>query len=181
MTTLADVRASASKGAFPTERLAGLRTAGAFFCAAFLGRQDVIHLSDAGLNVEAFDTDAPLVAKMEAIYPGQVHVHVADAFAVAANYARIGIKYDVVTVDPWTNMVTQALDVLPTWCALARRLVLVNVTAPWFRERGLEPNEVVFQLWIDRTFPDLSWRIVELRKRSDHVGGVYWAVLEPKS
>ena len=180
MTTLAEIRSAASADTFPVDRLVGLRTAGAFFCGAFLGRQDVVHLSDAGLTVEAFDIDAAKVAEMRAAYPGTVQLHVADAYAVAANYGRIGIKYDVVTVDPWTNEIPRALDLLQAWCRLASAYVVIGVSAVWFDALMIDRTAEGVQVWLEGRFPELAWRVAELRQRSTHMGGIWWAVLEPK-
>ena len=69
-------------------------------------------------------------------------------------------QWDVVTLDPFTSLVDRCAEDIGLWCALARRVVVLGT---------LTDTE------IDE--PD-GWTVTDIRKRSDHHGGVYWTVLE---
>ena len=176
--TLAEIRAASNPTTFPVERLAGMKTAAAFYCAAFHGRQDVIHLVDAGLVVVGVDTDEAKLEEMQRIYgprPG-FDGQLVDAFVAARSEARMERRHDVVTVDPWTQDIPAVMDRLDVFAAIAGRLLVAGVSRQWMEGRGLSYTGGDLQLWtVARALP---LRVVELRERSNHLGGIAWGVWE---
>lgn len=178
MTTLAEIRAGSNPSTFPVERLAGMKTAAAFYAAAFLGRQDVIHLTDAGLRVVAIDVDAGKLAEMQRIYgprPG-FDGQLVDAFVAARSEARMERRHDVVTVDAWTQDIPAVMEQLGVFAAICDRLLVAGVSRAWMEARGLSYSAGDLQLWT--VARELPLRVVELRERSQHLGGIAWGVWE---
>lgn len=145
---------------YPTQTLIGHKDALCMFCAAWHGRNDAYWLADAGLITTCVDLDATKLEQMAAIYPDGWTFSEWDAFAFAEVSAERGHQWDVVSLDPFTNLIPQCVDMVPLWCQLARHVVILGtlhdtpVWAPW------------------------GWRATEQRHRSDNYGGVYWTVLE---
>lgn len=158
--SLAEIQDPADYTPYPTDKLAGHRTALCMFCAAWWGRQDAYWLADAGLLTDCVDIDADKLEQMQRVYPNDWSFHDWDAFTFGEVAAERGTLWDVVSLDPFTNLIPQCVDQIPLWCKLARHLVIIGtlhstpVWAPW------------------------GWRATEQRHRSDNYGGVYWTVLE---
>lgn len=146
--------------AFPTERLEGLETGLVLFAAAWLGKQDAVFLADAGLVCTCVDVRAERLNEMRDVYPGGWEFVEADAFAYSSAWRTAGRRWDAVTVDCPTNLFGWCAQLLPRWCDLARRLVVL----------GCSPTT-------ELAVPD-GWRLVERIDRSDYRGGVQWAVFE---
>jgi hypothetical protein len=145
---------------YPGHALIGHRTALCLFAAAFHGRNDAYWLADAGLLTTCVDTDRQRLDEMKAIYPNDWGWEVDDAFAFADMAAVLGRQWDVVSLDPFTNLIPQCVDMITLWCHLARHVVILGTlhdTPVW------APN---------------GWRAIEARHRSNNFGGVYWTVLE---
>jgi hypothetical protein len=156
--SLADVRDLHAGVSYPGHVLEGCETALLFFCAHWHGRQDAYWIADAGLVGTCVDENAERLAEMEAIYPVGWEFIVADAYEFP-NTTKA--QWDIVSLDPWTNQFQACADLLPDWCSLARRAVILG--------SGYDTTIVA---------PD-GWKVADVRKRSDHNGGVYWTVLEP--
>ena len=154
--TLADVRAAADP-TFPVARLEGLNDALLLFAGGFRGGNDGIHVADAGLTAVCVDVRPDGLEEMAAMYPDDWEFVVDDVFSFAAS-ARS--RYDVVVVDSPTGMFDRCADMVSVWAAFARRLLVL----------GTGPRTSV-------TAPE-GWRIVDVIRRSDYRGGVYWSVLE---
>jgi len=133
--------------------------AAVLFAAAFYGKQDAYWLARAGARVVCVDTDREKLDAMQAIYPAGWQYIVADVFAWVRRTRR---RFDVVSLDPFTSDMERCAELLPAWCRLARRLVII----------GMKEDTQL-------TAPE-GWRVVAVRKRSDYAGGVYWGVLQPK-
>jgi hypothetical protein len=155
--TLDSIRAQGS-APFPTEALEGSTTALVLFAAAFHGRQDAIHIADANLTATCVDTDAHKLGEMVLAYPERWEYVTGDAFEYALRTER---QWDVVTLDPPSNLFQDCADRLPVWCRLARRAVMLG-TGKTTRVEAPEGWAVTGTLW-----------------RSVFLGGVYWTVLEP--
>jgi hypothetical protein len=126
------------------------------FCAAWFGRQDAVHIADAGLFATCVDTDEEKLLEMRGLYPDDWTFVCSDAFAFAK---QTGGRWDVVSLDPFTDKFQLCAAMLPLWCDLARRVVVL----------GTGPDVAL-------SIPD-GWKLSDLRRRSDFKGGVYWAVL----
>ena len=174
--SLDDVRASADPATFPREVLAGATSAACFFGAAFRGRNDAIHLADAGLaEVVVVDVDAEKLGEMRAIYPAPWRWTVGDAYSVARDMAERGEKADVVVVDAWQRDCEQALAELPLWCAIARRHVVVTVAKPWLDAHGVRDNPASLSAWLAGR--GIAAKVASLHRRADWSGGTWWLVL----
>lgn len=158
--TLEDVRDPLANETYPTDVLAGCETGLCVFSAAFFGRQDAWYMAKAGMVVDCVDTDAVRLTQMAAVYPDGWHYISEDAFEYAEQASREGVEYDVVSLDPFTNLFDRCAETLPLWCSLATRAVVLG-------SRETPPDA-----------PE-GWRVAQVRKRSDFDGGVYWTVLEP--
>lgn len=144
------------KRAFPSWLLHEGDTALVLFAAAFGGVNDAQYLRDAGLTGTCVDIDHEKLGEMALQYPeGWEYVH-ADVFDYALWTQR---TWDVVTVDPFTNLFGDCAVKLPIWCAVARKAVVLGCG------RDQELN-----------VPD-GWTVAEMRRRSGFNGGVFWAVI----
>lgn len=160
--TLDHIRAGADP-TFPTGRLEGLDDALLLFAGGFRGRNDGIHVADAGLTATCVDVRPDGLFEMSAVYPEGWAFVESDAFLFAAAAITADLSYDVVVVDSPTGLFDRCAELVDTWARLARRLIVLgsgettSVTAP------------------------PGWRIVEVTRRSGFRGGVYWTVLEAVS
>lgn len=174
--SLDEVRASADPATFPREVLSGATSAVCFFAAAFRGRNDAIHLADAGLaDVLVVDVDAEKLGEMRAIYPASWRWTVGDAYAVARDLRERGERADVVVVDAWQSECERALAELPLWCAVARRHVVVTVAKPWLDAHGLRPDAASLSKWLAER--GIVATVASLHHRADWSGGTWWLVL----
>ncbi len=181
MTSLASVRGEVNLNSFPRELIKGCKTAVCFFGAGFLGRNDGIHLLDSGIeSATVVDTDPEKLETMFTLYPSTWKFENNDALLTSRVYRKAGRKFDVVTVDPWSGCTGTPLYNLPTFVGLANRFVIIGVDLAWFENKRVAPTLEAFNDWIDRA----HWNgegtpphALELRKRSDYLGGVWWAVI----
>lgn len=155
--TLADVRGAAS--VFPSEVLDSCESALMFFCAGFYGRNDCIWLAETGIqDVVGIDIDARKLDVMRDLYPDEWKFICVDAFD-AAHVFKAG-AYDLVCVDAFGGEVAdRALGMIEDWCRIARRFVVMTSIGEVEHET---PGG-----WTSRFV-----------RRSDHLGGCYWLVLE---
>lgn len=156
--TLEMVRAGAAPGLYPRHVLDGCETALVLFAAAFHGQQDAVWMADAGLKATCVDVDAARLNEMAVAYPDGWEYVVGDAFEYAMLTER---RWDVVSVDCPTNLFGRCAEMLPVWCLLAGRAVVLGTGV------GTEVD------------PPGGWRITGTVPRSQFQGGVYWTVIEP--
>lgn len=158
--TLDAIGQDASDAAFPTDALEGCRDALLLFGAGFLGVNDGWWVADAGLLATVVDLDGGKLELMRAVYPPDWVFVEADAFEFARRGLGVG-GFDFVSVDCFTNLAEQVLAELPLWLRLARKALIVTVTADVFAE--LSAIRV----------PE-GWRVEPLMQRSRTV---YWLIL----
>jgi hypothetical protein len=158
--TLDQVRAGAAERLYPRDRLEGCATALVLFAAAFHGQQDAVWMAEAGLTATCVDVDAEKLGEMEQAYPDGWEYAYGDAFSFAAASARRR-SWDVVSLDCPSSLFDRCAELLPLWCHLARRAVIL----------GTGTGTVVE--------PPAGWRFTERLRRSTFLGGVYWTVVEP--
>jgi hypothetical protein len=156
--TLAEIQGGAAPSIYPRAVLEGCDTALVLFAAAFHGQQDAVWMADAGLTATCVDVDAEKLGEMEQVYPADWEYVYGDAFAYAAAADR---TWDVVSLDPPSNLFGRCAKLLPTWCGLARRAVIL----------GTGQDTVIDE-------PE-DWRVSECVRRSNFGGGCYWTVLTP--
>lgn len=161
MVTLDAVRESSRADLYPRHALLGCEDALVLFAAAFHGAQDAVWIADAGLTATCVDIDQFKLMQMEDAYPDEWSFVCADAFEYTTG-AAIDAKrqWDVVSVDCPSNLFDRCAELVPLWCLLARRAVILGT--------GIHTDVV----------PPTGWQITERRSRSNFQGGVYWTVLE---
>lgn len=108
-------------GVFPTWVAEDASTAACFFSAAFMGVNAEVHLTTAG-SVLCVDTDQERLDEMRALYPPTYHFIRSDAFRALDSLQ--GQHFDVVTADPFTNLMRPCLDRLSDFRAISGKLVL---------------------------------------------------------
>jgi hypothetical protein len=156
--SFADVRDPEGDPSYPVALLEGCETALVLFAAAFWGRQDAAHIADAGLTATCVDLDRQKLDEMRRVYPDDWTFVDSDAFEYAK---KRNVPFDIVSLDPFTNLMARCADELPLWCSLATRAVILGSgSETWLRA------------------PD-GWDITDTRHRSDFNGGIFWTVLEP--
>lgn len=159
MSTLEAVRAEADADLYPRDILIGCESALVVFASAFMGRQDAIWMADAGLTATCVDHDPVTLRRMQALYPAGWEFVEADAYRFAE---ETGGQWDVVSVDsPTGEAFVRCAGLLPTWCDLARRAVVLGC--------GKEGHAL--------EAPG-GWTMTRFMRRSSFEGGVYWAVFE---
>ena len=148
---------------FPVVALEGARTALCVFAAQWHGRQDAYWLAEAGARTTCVDVNRTKLEEMQRVYPQGWKFETADAFAFVEMSWRNGLKWDVVTADPFTG---DAMDRchrnIALWCKLANNAVVMGSTI----------HQKI------RTAP-AGWEIKDTHYRGDFDGGVYWTVLKP--
>jgi hypothetical protein len=144
--TLDEVRAGAAPAIYPRHILVGCETGLVLFAAA------------AEVATTCVDLDGDKLDEMRAVYPEGWEFAQADVFEYAAAADR---KWDVVSLDPPSNLFDQCDTLLPLWCLLANRAVIL----------GTGKNS--------RVGPPPGWGVSERIRRSGFFGGVYWTVVEP--
>jgi hypothetical protein len=157
--TLDDVRAGAAPNLYPRHALVGCTDALVLFAAAFHGQQDAVWMAEAGVVATCVDTDQVKLAEMKDAYPTDWAYETADAFEFAI--AAANWRWDVVSLDPPSNLFGRCAKLLPIWCRLARRVVIL----------GTGKDTVIDE-------PE-GWKVSACVRRSNFLGGVYWTVLEP--
>jgi hypothetical protein len=155
--SLADVR-DPDGDTFPVELLEGCHTGLVLFAARWHGRQDAIHLADAGLEGTAVDIDESRLVEMARVYPDDWDFYVDDVFEFAGEHHGVE-RWDVVTLDPFSELFDRVAALADLWTGLANRVVILGV--------GVETT----------IRPPAGWRIVLRRRRSSFAGGVYWVAL----
>ncbi len=154
--TLDRIRYEEEADLYPTDALTGLSTAFMGFCAGFLGRQDCVWVADARLDATCVDIDLERLDEMTPMYPAAWRFVHADVFEYARQRYAQGARFDVVSLDPPTNLFDRVADTVDLWCRLARQVVIVGTA------RGTP----------------LGWHISSVIRRSHYQGGTYWTVLE---
>lgn len=144
-------------GEFPRHLLPRGGTALAVFSAGFWGWNDVIYLQQAEMAVTCVDTNQDRLWEMAKLYPAGWVFHVDDAWHYAECAASEGHKWDVLSVDPWTQTIQKALDDLPLWCALANQLVVIGCL---MNEPPPEPPES-WKGWVLPRNERVGWLVME--------------------
>ena len=161
MVTLEAVRRETAPHRYPRHVLQGCESALVLFAAAFGGRQDAVWMAEAGLRATCVDLDAKRLVEMASAYPDDWSFSQADAFSFSESAAADGLQWDVVSLDPFTNLMQECANLLPLWCHLARKAVVLGTHGD---------TDVV---------APTGWRVVETLPRSSFNGGVFWTVLQP--
>jgi len=86
----------------------------------------------------------------------------ADVFDSAPLWIYNGRKYDVVSLDPFSNLFRKCAYMAHMWCQLSNRVVIMGSS---LATHGL-------------VIPPRGWTKHDPLKRSDFNGGTYWTILE---
>ncbi len=144
---------------YPADLLHGLSTAFVGFAGGNYGRQDCAFIQAAGLEAVCVEKDAARLEELKAAYPASWQYVDQDVYEYARLRHAQGARWDVVSLDPYTNLFQDAADQLPLWCSIARRYVILGT--------GLETR---------RRIPS-GWHRVGRWNRSTYQGGTYWVAL----
>jgi hypothetical protein len=159
---LTDIESLYCGSVFPNPQVfQGCETALCLFSAEWLGQQDAYWIAKAGLTGECVDLQSDKLAEMEAIYPDGWRFHTADAYEFARHAANQGRAWDVLTMDPWTGQFDKCAQLIDLWTAITRRVIVLghgNYRLP-------------------APAAPAGWRTLDVIKRSDFKGGVYWYVM----
>ncbi len=155
MTTLEQIRDPADGAVYPRYLLRRGGSALVLFAGAFNGRQDACWVEAAGMTATCVDVRPMDV--MASMYPAGWEFLQADAYEFAQNAER---RWDVVSVDCPTGQFDRCADLLPLWCGLARRAVVLGC-----RDDFAAPVPA-------------GWLLTARTHRSAYRGGTAWAVVE---
>jgi hypothetical protein len=112
---------------FPTFALKGARTAACVFCAAFTGRQDVAYVEAAGVrDVTLVDSGVELMRDMAKRFP-KYHREIRDWRVALERWENEDRRFDVITLDPWTNMDEEVQREVRRFAELAKRWLVLGV------------------------------------------------------
>lgn len=110
---------------YPTQVLKDAETALLLFGAAFRGRNDGYWFLEAGLKTTCVDVDEERLVAMKALYPDTWEFVLANAFYYV--HACPPQSFDVVSVDPPTNLSTACLAARYAWFTIARKAVVLGL------------------------------------------------------
>lgn len=157
--TIDQIRSEPDGELYPRDRLAGCETALMLFCAAFGGRQDCIWVADAGIAGTGVDLDGERLAAMADLYPDTWTFAEADVWNYAARRYAEGATYDLVSLDPPSNLFDWVVGAVDLWCGLADRLVVIGTSSGF------------------PVTPPAGWEQTDRRLRSTR-NGTIWVTLE---
>jgi len=98
------------------------------FGCAHKGDNDGVHFLKAGLRSHVIDIDPARIEAMRPGYPDEWSFIMADAYRFASDATRRGQRWDVVSVDPFSedaDLVFAGIDSL--WKPLARMRLVVGI------------------------------------------------------
>lgn len=148
-----------AEGLYPRWVLNDASDALVMFCAGFHGMQDAYWVYEAGLLATCVDSDAVRLGEMEAVYPADWGFVASDAFEFIDDAVGTGMRWDVVSLDPFNDLMDECVRYLPKLVEVARQTIVLG-TETHTRLRA----------------PD-GWGLAESLRRSDWGGGIYWKVL----
>lgn len=153
---------------FPTDVLAGIKSALILFASGRGGAADGRWFAEAGIReVLLVDHDSATLAPMLKRAPCGWLAVCDDAFDFATNARG---PWDHVSADPASQLAPRIVESLPAWLALATKSVTVTVYRHCFAGKpGLDAPELE---------PPDGWRFTRLIRRGDFRGGIYWLVGE---
>jgi hypothetical protein len=112
--------------AYPVHLLNYGETGLCLFAAAFLGKNDAIHMARMGMDITLVDINRERLEEMGELY--ECSYMIGDAWEFARWMVDDGAEWDVVSVDSFTGDATdRSIGTLDLWCSLARRLVTATV------------------------------------------------------
>lgn len=146
---------------YPVWTLKGCDTVLVVFAAEFRGMNDCAWIVEEDVRATCVDINQGKLDAMKDDYPDDWEYVCADAYDFAAECAAGPYKWDVVSLDPFTNHFQVCADNIEQWCQLARRAVII----------GTGTDTIIMS--------PPGWQQTDCVRRSDYQGGVFWTVLEP--
>ena len=143
---------------FPTEILRPEHSVLCLFSAWYTGEHDVAFVKKAGCtDVLLVDLDSRRLQATSIMYDYQAKV--CDAFDFITLSVASGRKWDVVITDQWSNQ-DQLINVewLDRLKQICNKTLCLGYCKRWFGDKFFRPGRYVH--------------------RSDHLGGVYWRIIE---
>ena len=179
--TIDDLRLHGQR-AFPVALSHECANAICFFCAQFYGKNDVIHLSTAGMeDVTLVDLDDAKLAIMKSIYPQGWTYRIGDAYAVAAELNQENTRFDLVVCDPYSSAAPTVLfDKFEDFFGIAEKYFVTLVSQPMLSKRSIVADAGALGDHLCEIH-GRDIRVLDLIKRSSHEGGIFWAVLQAGS
>jgi hypothetical protein len=162
---------------FPVEVLDDCHSVACFFCAGFYGVYEVIHFDKVAKSMTLVDKDEEKVRHMGTVYRTRPKVIVGDAFATAATMHAEGQRFDVVSCDPWSNMMPLPVSKhFLTFARLAKRYLVAGVTADNLtKDLGLpEASPASLEHYLSQFGDGIAVEKLVLRNAGLQ-NGVFWA------
>ncbi len=178
--SLDTIRAGSSERSFPCDILPECQSGIAFFCAAFYGRNDVIHLFNHGVqDLWLNDMDEEKLAVMGEVFGVEAQLLPGDSFTIAKNLREKGGSFDLVLCDPFTNLMKRTLvDEYENFAGIACKWFVTGASGAMFAELGIEPTAPALTDWLRRQGHDDALVDRLVMRNSDYQNGVYWVVLK---
>jgi len=182
--TVEQVEHSAQR-AFPYKLFHRVESACCFFTAQFYGKNDVVHLNRVGVkNVTLVDLDKKKLEHMEEIYPETWETVVADAFEFASAALAAGKQYELVVCDPYSGMASEvSFEKGKLFFDLASRFFCSLYTKPMFEDDLGDLQLADDPIQLGRRLGEFyggEVNVALIAKRSSHLDGIYWVVIEKK-
>jgi len=112
---------------YPTDILAECESGLCLFGAGFYGRNDAIHMHNAGLSLTVIDTDKDKLLTMAHMYNEQIILE-GDVLTWVPNTVASGIlTWDIVSVDSPTNLFEWVRDNFDTLVKLADKYLVITM------------------------------------------------------
>lgn len=111
---------------FPTELLSNDKTGLCLFGAGFLGRNDAIHMRDAGMHATVVDIDEMKMQAMKPLYPVDWDFTTADVWVYAQLATQFDLTWDVVSVDPPVALLDRAVEDIGLWLSLTDEVLVLT-------------------------------------------------------
>jgi hypothetical protein len=159
---------------FPTQVLSQCNSALSLFCAAYLGRNDLIFLYDSFIpNVTCVDIDGDSIDALKIIFPPRWKYITQPYMDFIESEIKNGSSYDLVVADPWMGMNREvAWTNFNLLRKLSNKYIICLYTLDMFDELGfnyedgVEALSTCLSLWlkqdikcisISKRRPDIFW------------------------
>ncbi|MCM8612187.1 hypothetical protein [Accumulibacter sp.] len=174
---LTEIRKQANPSTFPMEILSASDRVLSLFAGGFGGRNDLIHLVDAGVrSIACNDLKPDNVVDLQYRYGDLIaEYHAGDAFALVDAYRAAGRSFTTIVADPFTGLMPRVWSDVHRFLAVAERFAVIGASGDCFREIGTSA-ETLSDWLTNRQLG--GWQAMRLVLRNAGLaGGVYWVVL----
>jgi hypothetical protein len=163
-------------GPFPRSCVEGMATAACLFTCAQYGRQDVIHVYNAGIrDVTLVDLDAAKMDHMKRIYRPEWSYKVGDYRAFLASAIASKTQYDLVTADPNLSHADEVVgEGLGDLVSITRKALCTGYSADLLERDGYKAGGLE---GMSRTISDRLGRNLNVVEVMYRANTAYWAVI----